>query len=112
MLQVSGVVAVSSKTPVEEVKQDKGSFFNFTVVSQDAETGKKTVYPASLWAPNDELLRWREEIQPGNVFHLQLGHWVMQEYEGGKYPIPKLRVSRIHFKRMVTAYWLPQNDGD
>ena len=113
MLQVSGIIGISGKTPVDEVRGDKGgSFFNFVVVSSDPDTGKKTSYNASMWVPEKERVKWREELQGGHVFHMQLGYWVMQPYDGGKYPIPKLKVNRYSLKRMTTPYWFKATEGD
>ena len=106
MLQVSGVVGISGQIPVEKIKGEKGYFFNFIVVSPDPDTRKTTSYNASMWVPEKEVSKWEEELQGGNVFHLQLGFWAMREYEGGKYPIPKLKINRYAFKRMYTPYWL------
>lgn len=105
MLQVSGIIGISSKFPIEEVPGEKGTFFNFTAASPDPDTGKVTYYNASMWIPHNEVKEWRKELKGGRTFHVQLGHWAMQEYEGGKYPIPKLKLQRYSLKPMAVPYW-------
>lgn len=109
MLQVSGFIGISGKFPIEEVTGDKGTFFNFTAAAPDPDTGKVTYYNASMWVPSNELNKWREALKGGNTFHLQLGYWAMQEYEGGKYPIPKLKIQRYSLKPMAVPYWYKQD---
>jgi len=105
MLQVSGFIGVSGKAPVEEVRTEKGTFFNFKAASPDPDTGKVTYYNASVWVPNDETSSWRDKLKPGGTFHLLLGNWDMYEYEEGKYPIPKLKINRSNLKPMAVPYW-------
>jgi hypothetical protein len=105
MLQVSGIVAISTKSTVEEVSSEHGVYFNFKVASPDPDSEDYTYYDASMFVPHKETDQWRKLLQGGNAFHLQMGHWVMQEYEGGKYPIPKLKIQRFYFKHMAVPYW-------
>lgn len=109
MLLVSGLIGISGKFPIEEVEANKGAFFNFTAASPDPDTGKVTYYNASMWVPKEETNKWREKLQAGNTFLLQLGYWAMQSYEGGKYPIPKLKIQRYSLKQMAIPYWYKQD---
>jgi hypothetical protein len=108
VLTVNGNVVISSKSPIDETKVEKGSFFNFVVVSQSPQTKEKTEYNASLFVPKDETVKWRETLKAGVVLYIEIAHWAMQKYEGGKYPIPKLKLNRFFTHKMEKAHWTPK----
>lgn len=91
------LVRVSSDYPVEIVDSNKGqpgAFFNFWLEIQDHQDYSWMRYMTSIWIPKGEVVKWKERLRGGNIFFMTGGWWVNQEWDGGKYPIAKLKVSK------------------
>ncbi|MHA1692553.1 MAG: hypothetical protein ACTSU7_13095 [Candidatus Heimdallarchaeaceae archaeon] len=112
MLSVTGIVAISKKVPIEEKEVNHGSFFNFSVVSQDPKTLKNSSYTASLFVSQKNAHHWRKNLAPGGVFYINAGGWEMVVYDENKFPIPKLKISEYNFRPLVNPYWIKQGTSD
>lgn len=103
MLQVSGLISVTSnpELTIKELDTGSGAFFNFNVASEDTK-GIIHIYRAGLFVPKADRKRWQKEIVPGNTFLVENAEWSMYpRTEEGKFPVPGLRLN--HFKLRITA---------
>lgn len=98
MFKVYGLAKIVGSETIDEVKTKGGSFFNFTVTNEDSfPPYTKHRHRATLWVPEEDLGKWRQQLKPKEMFNVEGGGWIMKEYEGGKYPIPILKLDRFIF---------------
>ena len=109
MLSVNGLVVIPEEMNMRRNDVKDGSYLSFVVVSQDYKKQQHR-YQASIFIREKEVDEWEKKIQPGNVFNIEHGYWEMKEYEGGKYPIPQIRLNSYNFKKLKTAFWLDQEE--
>jgi len=86
--------------------KDKGTFFNFRVVSQEATNGDKAKlhhYQVSIYIPNEEVVEWQKKIVPGKMFLLSNGSISASIPDGKEYPIVQIRVDRNDFSFLKKA---------
>jgi len=77
--------------------KDKGVYFNFRIVSQEASNGEKAKlhwYQVGMFVPNEEVPKWKERITPGQMFLLTNGSISALIPEGKEYPTYQIRVDR------------------
>jgi hypothetical protein len=110
MLNVSGMVVIPSEPMLKTTETNKGNYLSFQVVSTD-EKRKAHRYQASMWVPSEEVDRWKNKIEPGNVFLINHARWSMRDNPDFKFPIPQLNIDRQHFKKLVTPFWMETKDG-
>ena len=105
--EVSGMFAIPSEPQLKITETTKGAYLSFSLVAQDSNDSKQQYhrYFANLWVPADDVSKWKEKLQAGNVFILAGGTWKMRESEQGKFPLPILDINYRKFKLLKNPLW-------
>jgi hypothetical protein len=106
----SGIIMIPNEPQLQVSNwKDKGTWFNFQAVSQEATNGDKARlhhYRVAMYVPNEEVKKWRDRIIPGQMFLLTNGAIDGRIPEGKEYPFYQIRVDRndlSYLKKAVTT---------
>jgi hypothetical protein len=108
MLQCTGIVAIPEDHMLKEAPMGKGVYLDFNVVAQEKGNNGEVIfhrYHANMWVKEEELPRWREEIQHGNVFQIRTANWSSKVAEDQKYPFTILKLNSYNFVKLKVAMW-------
>jgi hypothetical protein len=108
MLQCSGIVAIPEDHMLKIAPYGKGSYFDFNVVAQEKTNEGEVVfhrYHANMWVKEEDVERWRGDIEHGNVFQIKTANWSSKIADDKQYPFTILKLSPYNFIRLKSALW-------
>jgi len=99
MLSVYGVCIIPEDNEVKAYKSGSGVSLYFRVVSPDKFSKERVhEYKVNLWIPQQDVDDWKEKIQPGSVFFIENGEWLMRTDQRG-YSRPLLKIFHSKFRK-------------
>lgn len=107
-----GMMVIPSDPQLKVIESGNGSFLNFRGTTQ----GKKNkegipeyqYWDCSLYCPLNQVKKWEEDIQPGNVFYVEGAMIESVPILEGKFHKTRVRLDAYKTKKLLTPLWVKE----